>query len=58
MKLIDNIINSMAAFAFMMALCTLESNLIGSTATIIIAGTWLICRAWMHEEEHRKREGR
>ena len=53
-----NIITTLAVFALMVAMCTIDSNLIGSLVILFIAGAWLAGYAYQWEEKRRKREGR
>lgn len=53
-----NIITSLAVIAFVVAMCTIDSNLIGSLIIMFIAGAWLLGYSYLWEETRRMREGR
>ena len=57
MKKFCEIITFIAIFAFMLSLCTLDSNPVLAFATMIVAGGWIIGFSWCYEER-RQREGR
>ena len=57
MKTIGNIITVLAAFAFMLGLCSVDGNPVLAIATLIISGIVLAIVAFT-EEEKRIRRGR
>ncbi len=57
MKTFGNIITILAAFAFMLSLCTIEGNIILSLTTMFISGVWLAAYGYIAEEK-RLKEGR
>lgn len=60
MKMIDSIISALAGMAFLLGLLSLEHNIVGASMAIILSGSYLICTAWLKEEEaaHNRREKR
>ena len=58
MKIIGEIITGIAVAAFMISLCTIEANIVGSAITMSIAGAWIVIYSWWQEEERRLKEGR
>ena len=58
MKRLCEIITYIAVFAFMLSLCTMDSNPILAFATMMIAGGWIVGYSWCWEERRRQREGR
>ena len=57
MKTIGNIITGMAAFMFMLGMCTIDGNTVFSLCTMFISGIVLAIASYIHEEK-RLREGR
>lgn len=57
MKTIGNIITCLAAFAFMLGMCTIDSNPVLALTTMFISGVWLAAYGYTQEEK-RLKEGR
>lgn len=57
MKTIGNIITTLAAFTFMLSLCTMESNPVLAFAAMFISGIVLAVYGYQYEEK-RLREGK
>lgn len=57
MKIISNIIATLAAFAFMLSLCTMDSNPVLAFAAMFISGIVLAAYGYAYEEK-RIREGK
>ena len=54
MKLICNIITTLAAFAFMLGMCMIDSNPVAAFATMAICGIWLAAYGYYSEEKRLK----
>lgn len=57
MKMIGNIITTLAAFTFMLAMCTMDSNPVLAFAAMFISGIVLAVYGY-HYEEKRLKEGK
>lgn len=58
MKKLCNIITYIAAFAFCLALCSIETLEPGVLFTLMLSGLWLAVASMVYAEKRRVREGR
>lgn len=57
MKTIGNIITTLAAFAFMLGMCSLDGNPVWAFCLMFVSGIVLAIASYIHEEK-RLKEGR
>ena len=55
MKTIGNIISFLAAFAFMLGMCMIDSNPVAALTTMFVCGIWLAAYGYYQEEKRLKR---
>ena len=53
---LSEIITTLALIAFVLGMCTIESNLIGSLIMMIVSGAWLVYCGFAEDEKRRKKE--
>lgn len=58
MKGIGNIITFLAAFAFMLGMCTIDGNPVLALSAMFVSGVWLAGYGYLEEEKRRKSERR
>ena len=54
MKKVCNIITTIAAVAFMLSLCSIDSNPLGSIIIMLITGAWVVGYSFVEEELKRE----
>lgn len=57
MKTIGNIITILAAFAFMLAMCMIDSSPVLAFSIMFVSGIWLAAYGYIQEEK-RLKEGK